>query len=151
MTSNGSKRIYVTGRVCGVYSTLRSLAFIKIVPMLVGVPTPPRPPKRNAMKNCRRSLMIKRHHSRWGQINDDGLARIQQQQTNVTLFRNVGSLTPNLFALVSDETRRIWVSTQSWKTVVSSFYYGFYYYEKFQFRVETQPRIETLLETRPYK
>ena len=56
---------------------------------------------------------------------------------------NAGRSTPNLFALVSDETRRIWVSTQGWKPAVSSVYYGFYYCDKAQVRVQTQPRIET--------
>ena len=51
--------------------------------------------------------------------------------------------TPNLSALVSDETRSMWVSTQGWKLAVSSFYYGFYNYDRFQLRVQTQPRIET--------
>ena len=51
--------------------------------------------------------------------------------------------TPNLSVLVSDETRRIWVSSQGWKPAVSSVYYGFYHYDKFQLRVETQPKIET--------
>ena len=54
---------------------------------------------------------------------------------------------PILSALVSDETRWIWVSTQVLKPVVSSVYYGFYYYNKFQLMVETQPMIETKLET----
>ena len=50
---------------------------------------------------------------------------------------------PNLFALVSDENRRILVSTQGWKPAVSSFYYGFYYYDKAQLRDQTQLKIET--------
>ena len=49
----------------------------------------------------------------------------------------------NLSALVSDKTRRIWFSSQGWKPAVSSVYYGFYYYNKFQLWVETQPKIET--------
>ena len=34
----------------------------------------------------------------------------------------------NLSALLSDETRTIWVLTHDWKLAVSSIYYGFYYY-----------------------
>ena len=50
---------------------------------------------------------------------------------------------PNLSALVSNKTGRIWVSSQGWKPAVSSVYFGFCYYDKFQLRVETQPKIET--------
>ena len=50
---------------------------------------------------------------------------------------------PNLSALVSDETERIWVSSQGWKPAVSSVYYEFYNYDKFQLRFEIQPKIET--------
>ena len=58
---------------------------------------------------------------------------------------------PNLFALVSNETSRIWVSTEGWKPAVLLVYNGFYYYDKVQLRVQTQPRIETELETGPNK
>ena len=58
---------------------------------------------------------------------------------------------PNLFALVSNETSRIWVSTEGWKPAVSLVHNGFYYYDKVQLRVQTQPRIETELETGPNK
>ena len=54
---------------------------------------------------------------------------------------------PNLFALVSDETRRIWVSTQGWKPAVSSIYYGFISMTRFNSGFKLKPGLKPNLKS----